>query len=217
MPPNLSLAEHKEGLGFWVRRLVSKLYILPPVHSQQICEPWFPGFLIWIKVCIKYTWVVRELKTIVFEDASPKCKLLANVLVKSEVRSEVWDSEKQSCRDLVTRGSEYPVARWWQSGKGTEVQWHTPRKDNPRGQFLGPQLEQTSDHRARKVISNTIMDWVYHVQGNLLPFITFTTSKPSLHSFCTSAFNISMPVVLGLSRESELIGCKWFFIRDWLS
>lgn len=145
-----------------------------------------------------------------------KCKLLANVLVKREVRSGVWDSEKQSCRDLVTRGSENPISRWWQSGKGT-VSVTMPRKDNPRGQFLGPQLGQTSDRRARKVIASTIMDWVYHVQGSLLPGITFTTSKPSLHSFRTSAFNISMPVVLGLSRESELIGCIWFFIRDWFS
>lgn len=72
----------------------------------------------------------------------PKCKLAANVLVKSEVKSRRWGSEKQSCRDLIARRLENSVARWWQSGEGTEVHWYEPRKDNPRGQFLGPQLEQ---------------------------------------------------------------------------
>lgn len=58
--------------GSWVlsEKICIQVTHLPPVHVLQICEPWFPGVLIWVKFCTRHTWVVGELKTIAFEDGS---------------------------------------------------------------------------------------------------------------------------------------------------
>lgn len=120
--------------GSWVlsEKICIQVTHLPPVHVLQICEPWFPGVLIWVKFCTRHTRVVGELKTIAFEDGSQNVSWQLMSLWR--VRWKVGGgTQKQSCRDLIARRLENSVARWWQSGEGTEVHWYEPRKDNPRG------------------------------------------------------------------------------------